>query len=105
MNEAELSANVIEAARLRGWVVAHFRPARTEHGWRTPVEADGAGFPDLVLARPPRLIFAELKGERGRLSEPQQAWLELLGEVEGPLEVFVWRPEHWLAGAVDAVLA
>jgi hypothetical protein len=28
---------VIELAKLRGWRTAHFRPARTAHGWRTAV--------------------------------------------------------------------
>jgi hypothetical protein len=54
---------VIEAAHVYGWRCAHFRPARTRHGWRTAVAADGAGFPDLVLIHPGRreIIARELK--------------------------------------------
>lgn len=48
ISEAELQSAVIELARTLGYRVAHFRAARTAQGWRTPVEADGAGFPDLV---------------------------------------------------------
>jgi hypothetical protein len=65
MAEAELLDNVIELAHLFGWRVAHFRPAMTKHGWRTPVSADGKGFVDLVLVRD-RTIFVELKSTKGR---------------------------------------
>ena len=78
MSEQELLEAVIELAHLYRWRVAHFRPARTEHGWRTPVAADGAGFPDLVLVRD-RVLFVELKSARGRLSVEQQDWLSALG--------------------------
>lgn len=44
-DERQWQAQVIELARILGWRVAHFRPALTKHGWRTPVQADGAGFP------------------------------------------------------------
>lgn len=49
------------------------------------------GFPDLVLVRRPRLIFAELKTETGRLTRDQQDWLEDL-DACGPAETYVWRP-------------
>ena len=79
MNEHELQRTLIEAAQWYGFRVAHFRPARTEHGWRTPVEGD-AGFVDLVLAHPSGPVFAwELKAASGRLTNDQQAWAEALG--------------------------
>jgi len=101
MSEQELLDSVVELAHLFGWRVAHFRPARTAHGWRTPVAADGAGWPDLTLVRGDRLIFAELKSRRGRLSDEQQAWLDVLGAVG---EVHVWRPEHWSNGSIEQTL-
>ena len=52
MSERELQDAVIQLARLLGWRVAHFRPAMTTRGWRTPVSADGAGFPDLGGGHP-----------------------------------------------------
>lgn len=95
LSEREWQRQVLEYARLRGWRAAHFRPARISGGrWRTPVAADGAGFPDLVLARGGRVIFAELKAEGGRLSAEQRAWLEALREAGG-VEVHVWRPKQW----------
>ena len=61
MTEREFQRAVVELARLMGWRVHHTRPALTRAGeWRTPIQGD-AGFPDLVLCRPPRLILAELK--------------------------------------------
>ena len=73
--EAQFQEAVVELAHLYGWRVAHFRAARTAHGgWRTPVAADGAGFVDLILVRD-RVLFVELKAEKGRLTVPQQEWL------------------------------
>lgn len=108
---------VIHLARLYRWRVAHFRPAHTAQGsWRTPVSADGAGWPDLTLVRPPELLFVELKADKARLSAEQRTWLEALGQVadaieemareaypgiEGPrpvvarVEVHVWRPRDF----------
>ena len=65
MTEREFQRAVVELARLMGWRVHHTRPALTRAGeWRTPIQGD-AGFPDLVLCRPPRLILAELKRNAG----------------------------------------
>lgn len=61
--EGEWADTFLGAARINGWTCAHFRPARTEHGWRTAVQADGAGFPDWVLVRE-RVIFVELKRQK-----------------------------------------
>src|SRR4051794_27414866 len=58
--EAVFQDQVIEIAHIYRWRVAHFRPAQTSRGWRTPVAADGMGFPDLVLIRQPEMIIAEL---------------------------------------------
>ncbi len=49
------------------------------------------GMPDLILCRPPRVIFAELKTAKGIVSPPQQEWLDLLGQCPG-VEVYLWRP-------------
>ena len=82
-----------------GWRVAHFRPARVlkggEETWRTAVEGDGAGFPDLVLARNGRIIIAELKSDRGTVSDEQQKWLDAFGESDRRVTVTVWRPRDW----------
>jgi hypothetical protein len=102
MSEADLQSAVIELARLLGWRVAHFRPAQTAQGWRTPVQADGKGFPDLVLVRRERLVFAELKSARGRTSLEQQGWLAALHGTAA--EVYLWDSLDWTAGTIEAAL-
>jgi len=93
MKEQELLNAVIELAHLYGWLVAHFRPAQTMHGWRTAVSADGAGFPDCVMVHKEsgRVIYAELKSEEGKVSPEQQIWLETLAGCPRN-EVYLWRP-------------
>lgn len=94
MSEADLQQTVIEMARVYGWLVAHFRPARTAKGWRTAIEGD-AGFPDLVLVRDGRVLFVELKQENGKPSAAQGRWLSELcptRECARRVEVYVWRP-------------
>jgi hypothetical protein len=51
ITEAAFLRQVLDLAKLRGWRTAHFRPAQTSRGWRTAVQGDGAGFPDLVGRR------------------------------------------------------
>src|SRR6266536_911398 len=93
VSEAEFQRAVVEAAHLFGWRIAHFRAAMTRHGWRTPVAADGAGFPDCILVRGPRLLAVELKSETGQLRDEQRAWLAALAETSA--EVYTWRPSSW----------
>jgi hypothetical protein len=103
-----LETAVVELARLYGWRVAHFRPARTAKGWRTPVEGH-AGFPDMVLARSgrpgsgPRVLFVELKSGRGRLGVEQKLWIETLAQVPC-VEVVVWTPDDLMDGRVQECL-
>ena len=78
--EAEMADTILETARVTGWRIAHFRPALTKWGWRTAVQGDGAGFPDLVMIHPrARLVWwAELKMLRGRLTPEQELWRDAL---------------------------
>jgi hypothetical protein len=71
--ERDFQTAVIDLAHLAGWTLAHFRPAQTRHGWRTPVAGDGQGFPDLILTKGPRLVIAELKTQKGKLSDHHTA--------------------------------
>ena len=95
MTEADLQQAVIDLARTFAWRVAHFRPARTQHGWRTPVAADGAGWPDLTLVGNGRVMFVELKSDVGKLTEDQEAWRDAL--VAAGAEWRCWRPTDWPA--------
>jgi len=94
LSERDFERQVLELAALTGWRTAHFRPAKTSKGWRTPVSGDGAGFPDLVLVRPPVVLFVELKSATGRTSSGQEAWLEALGRCER-IEAKLWRPQDF----------
>ena len=94
MTESAWQTQVIAFARLHGWRVAHFRPAMNRRGeWQTAVQADGAGFPDLVLVKPGHCIVAELKRDGGRVSEEQRVWLQAF-EAAG-IPAYTWRPLDW----------
>lgn len=91
MNESDLLRRVLDTARLYGWRCAHYRPARTEQGWRTPMQGD-RGCPDLILARDGQVLLAELKTQTGKLGPGQDEWLRHAG-AHGRL----WRPDDWPA--------
>ena len=93
MKEQDFLNNVVDLAHLRGWKVHHSRPAWTELGWRTALQGD-AGFPDLFLARQPDIIVAELKSDKGKLSELQTEWIEVLKSCPG-IKFYLWRPDDW----------
>lgn len=80
MSERAWQAMVLELATLYRWTWYHTHDSR-----RSP-----AGFPDLVLVRD-RVLFAELKTDRGRLTAQQLGWIGRLEEAGA--EVFVWRPK------------
>jgi hypothetical protein len=95
ISEKDWQKTVIDYARARGWRVAHFRTSRTQSGgWSTAVQADGEGYPDLTMVRGPRLLFVELKAEKGRVAEKQAEWLTDLA-VAAPGCVTIWKPSDW----------
>ena len=82
MTEAELQETVRDIAETTGWLYYH-----TYRSERSP-----AGFPDLTLVRPPRVVFAELKSEDGILTNDQKLWMLTLGRARPRVEAYVWRP-------------
>ena len=95
--ETQFQAAVIEYAQLAGWRVAHFRSVRVQRAdgsyyYATPVAADGEGFPDLVLVRD-RVVYAELKAQRGQPRPDQRVWLDVLASAGA--EAYLWRPSDW----------
>ncbi len=80
ISERQLQQTVETLAEYLGWWVWHDNDSRRNK----------AGWPDLVLIRPGRLIFAELKTETGRLTDEQRRILSML-KMAGQ-EVYVWRP-------------
>lgn len=92
--ESQWQKVVLAYAKLQGWHTAHFRAAMMRSGkWATPVQGDGTGFPDLVLVRGCRLIFAELKSAKGKVAPAQTEWLTRL--MGAGAECFIWRPKDW----------
>ena len=79
ITEKELQSTVIGWAETYGWLVYH----QVDMGFKDPMTGKwkhsrriGPGFPDLVLVHPKRgrLIFAELKAEKGKVKSHQQEW-------------------------------
>ena len=88
ISEKEFMAKVIKLAESQGWHCYHTHDSRRSQ----------TGFPDLVMCRALRLIFAELKSEVGKPSKAQKQWLKDLSEAGGHLdqiEVHLWRPSDW----------
>jgi VRR-NUC domain len=92
--ERQFERAIVELAELNRWATYHTFDSRRSN----------PGFPDLVLARSDRLIFAELKSDTGRVSKAQEAWLDALRFVaeavrsltgEWFIRVVVWRPCDW----------
>jgi len=84
ITEKAFRQQVISLAKICGW--KHYFTWTSIHSPR--------GMPDLVLCRPPRLIFAELKTMKGQLSEYQIEWMDLLSDTPHS-EVYLWRPDSW----------
>ena len=89
ISEADFQRQVLDLADLFGWTTYHTYDSRRSR----------QGFPDLVMVKRGRLIFAEIKSEKGRLSDEQEIWQGKLAEVEfysrGNVTVRVWRPSDW----------
>lgn len=95
LSETMFQEQVTGLANLHGWNWMHILPGLNERGrYRTPVSGSlGAGWPDLVLVKGDRIVFAELKSEGGRVTGLQQQVLDILGASR--CEVYVWRPSDW----------
>ena len=92
VTEAQHQAAIIELASVCGW-----------HWYVVPdSRMCPAGWPDLVLVRPPHILFIECKTERGRVRPAQREWLDLLSRCDR-VAVRVWRPGDW--DEIEATLA
>ena len=102
---------IIETARHFGWSCWHI-PAPMRYARGAFVGAkEGAGVADLILIHddPPRLVFAEIKREGGKLSEKQREILQAVRNVgdyisqqlnmltaefqPSAIGVYVWTPD------------
>lgn len=82
MTEKVWQAQVVEVARTLGWRCYHTFDSRRSQ----------PGFPDLVLVRD-RVVFLELKSEKGKVSAAQQDWLQALADAGA--EACVARPSDF----------
>lgn len=92
ISEKQFMAQVIALAKLHHWSTYHTFDSRRS----------GAGFPDLVCTRKGRILFIELKTEKGKLRPDQCHWLGALRDCPG-VEVYLWRPSQW--AEIEKVLA
>lgn len=98
ISEQEFQQQVIDLAKLRNWKVAHFRSVRIQRKdgscyYATPVQEDGAGFPDLILVRRGEIVVFECKRRGGKTSPEQEAWLAEFSRCQIP--AFVVDPDSW----------
>lgn len=84
LTEAQFQEQVVQLAHYSGWKVFHPRIMQlSEPGW-----------PDLVLVRPPQVLFIELKSATGKATPAQLEWLDLLSECTD-VDCSLWRPDDW----------
>ena len=85
--EKDFQERVCHLARLYHWRIYSIPDSR---------RVSMAGYPDLTMwnVQQKRLIFAELKREKGKVSESQKIVLSELGQLV-QCEVYVWRPSDW----------
>ena len=93
MSEADLSDNVRQLAVSLNFLAYHT--------WRS--DHSPAGYPDWTFVKDGRLIFVELKRQKGKLSPHQDEWLDTLRTCAA-IEVYLWRPSDWLNGTIERVL-
>jgi len=94
---------VLSVCTLYNWRTLHVRPAITAKGYRTAVQGTGVGFPDLLAIKGGTMIVAELKSDKGKVTEAQEAWLKAFEPVASL--VTVWRPIDWANGSILAELS
>lgn len=91
MSEKQFLAQVIELATRFGYKVEHIFE-QYQYARRT-----SKGFPDLLMVRlnadgiSARLLFAEIKGRKGKTSEEQEDWIRILKAAKQ--EVYLWTED------------
>jgi hypothetical protein len=98
VNEQQLLAAVVEQLAGQRQLVWHHCSA----SFRC---AGPGGLPDLVIAGPGGLVFAELKSAAGELSAGQQAWQWALHTASSRTPFRLWRPADWADGRIQSELA
>ena len=103
ISEKDFMRQVKDLAKVFHWRVYH--PFLSKWSER--------GFPDLSMVKEfgnnqAIMVMAELKSDKGKLTEAQKEWLDLLSKVEG-VYTFVWYPHQFddivliLSGTPDII--
>lgn len=101
MTGKQLQDAAVALAHTKGYIAAHFSPARVRDSFITNYAYDSKGFPDLILVGH-KTIAVEVKGKGDSLSEAQYGWLAAFG-LAG-VQTLVLTPKAWLAGELEAIL-
>ena len=97
-SEAQWQRTVTDFADLCGWNWRHETDSRkSKPGW-----------PDLHMIRGCRVVYAELKTQRGRLTEAQKDYAQMLAPIaagDNAVEYYVWvLPRDWDSGEIEMLL-
>lgn len=84
VSEKVFQLHVLDYGRMFGWKVMHISDSRRSYS---------RGFFDCVFAKEGRVIFAELKKMKGKLTPAQEEWRDAVKD--GPNEYYLWRPDSW----------
>lgn len=98
MSEAELQAAVVALAGILGWRVNHTRRSIGK-GARWTTATSIVGWPDLEIIGHGRVLYRELKAEKGKLTEEQADVLRFLRANGQDAEV--WRPSDLDSGRIQ----
>lgn len=95
MSEKDFQTGVLKLARFHGFTLRY----HTHDSRRS-----APGFPDLILVNPGarRVLYRELKTNKGRVSPDQREWLD--GLTACGMDAGVWRPNDLDDGTVLAQL-
>lgn len=98
ISERAFQSQVVRYARLMGWRVWHDNATNAPKLCRSckqplKLPRNEAGLVDLILLRRPRVVWAELKSERGKVSPEQASFIAELRAAHQ--EVYLWRPSDW----------
>ena len=96
ISEAEWMVTIGDALDLTRWSWIHHRPARRANGqWTTPTQGNSSkGFPDIFAARPPRVLWIEVKTNTGQASLEQTEWIGRLN-ASGQEAHILYFPRDW----------
>lgn len=105
MTEDQFLRSLVDIASWHGWRPYHVNKSSREvlfgkgtrherRAWVSNINKQGEGFPDLVLVRPPQVLFVELKSDRGSLELAQREWRDLIAACP-QVEWYMWRPSDY----------